>query len=90
MISFQEFEAQARARGFDEILERRWPPGTQTRPHAHPFAVEGLLVGGAMWLTSGSETRQLQPGDRFEVAADVSHAERYGSDGAVVWVARRR
>jgi hypothetical protein len=31
--SFPEFEAQARAAGFDEVAERRWPPGTVLERH---------------------------------------------------------
>ena len=33
--------------------------------------------------------RHLQPGDRFELAAEVPHTERYGPAGATYWVARR-
>lgn len=89
MTSFQEFEATARAEGFDEVLERRWQAGTATSSHAHPFSVKGLVVAGEMSLTLGDEARELRPGDSFAVERGVRHAERYGSDGATVWVARR-
>ena len=42
-----------------------------------------------MWLTVDTQTRHLRPGDRFDLAHDVPHAERYGSEGATYWVARR-
>jgi hypothetical protein len=42
-----------------------------------------------MWLTVGSETRHLLPGDEFELAAAARHAERYGHTGAAFWLARR-
>lgn len=83
------FDADARARGFDEVLERRWPADAVLETHTHPFAVEALVVDGEMWLTVGGATRQLRPGDRFELERDVPHAERYGPEGAIVWVARR-
>lgn len=89
MTSFQEFEASARAEGFDEVLERRWQPQAATVPHVHPFSVKGLLAAGEMWLTIGDEVRQLRAGDTFAVERDVRHAERYGSEGATTWVARR-
>jgi hypothetical protein len=37
----------------------------------------------------GGQTRHLQAGDRFELDADVPHAEHYGAEGARFWVARR-
>ncbi|WP_269631053.1 hypothetical protein [Pelomonas sp. BJYL3] len=42
-----------------------------------------------MWLTVEGSTRHLLPGDLFELAAGVLHAERYGPQGATYWVARR-
>jgi len=42
-----------------------------------------------MWLTVGNDTRDLRPGDEFRLERDVPHAERYGSEGATYWVARR-
>jgi len=89
MTSFEDFTAGARAEGFDEVLERDWPPGTVLEPHAHPFAVKAVVVRGEMWLTVGDATRHLRPGDTFELERDVPHAERYGGDGATYWVARR-
>lgn len=87
--SYQQFETAARARGFDEVLERRWAPDAVAPQHTHPFAVEALVVEGEMWLTVGDATRHLRPGDRFELGAEVPHAERYGSAGATYWAARR-
>jgi len=88
-LTFNEFETDARARGFDAVLERQWPPGTVLDTHTHAFAVEARVVQGEMWLTVGNETQHLRAGDRFELARDVPHAERYGSAGATYWVARR-
>lgn len=88
-LSFAEFEAAARARGFDEVLERQWAADTVLDTHTHAFSVEALVVQGEMWLTCGDRTRHLRPGDRFELARDVPHAERYGTEGATYWVARR-
>jgi quercetin dioxygenase-like cupin family protein len=87
--SFPEFEAEARAHGFDEVAERSWPPGTVLERHTHPFDVQARLVHGEMWLTVGDDTKHLRPGDTFDVAREVPHAERYGADGATYWVARR-
>lgn len=87
--NFEAFSSDARARGFDEVLERVWAADTVLADHTHPFAVEAVVVQGRMWLTVGGETRELSTGDRFALERDVLHSERYGPDGATYWVARR-
>lgn len=87
--SFAEFERHARAAGFDEVLERSWPPGQVLDTHTHRFGVDALVVAGEMWLTVGADTQHLRRGDRFALERDVPHAERYGPEGATYWVARR-
>jgi quercetin dioxygenase-like cupin family protein len=62
----------------------------QTTPHTHPFDVRGLVTQGEMWQMVGGEPRRLLPGDTFELARGVEHAERFGAEGATsYWVARR-
>jgi quercetin dioxygenase-like cupin family protein len=80
--SYGQFEAAARAEGFDEVLVREWRPGQVVATHTHPFAVNALGVKGELWLTCGGETRHVGAGERFELPRDVPHAERYGPDGA--------
>lgn len=87
--TFAEFDAQARAQGFDEVLARQWPAHTVLDTHTHAFGVAALVVQGEMWLTVGDDTRHLLAGDRFTLDRDVPHAERYGDQGATYWVARR-
>ncbi len=89
-LRFDEFAADARARGFDEVIERHWAPDIVLEQHTHPFSVEALVVQGEMWLTCGDRTRHLRRGDRFTLDAHVPHAERYGAEGATYWVARRK
>ena len=40
------------------------------------------------WSENWIENR-IEPGDTFELEAEVPHAERYGPEGATYWVARR-
>ena len=89
MERFDEFASAARALGYDEVLERDWPARTVLDRHVHPFAVKALVVRGEMWLTVDGQTQHLVAGDRFELAREVPHAERYGEQGATYWVARR-
>lgn len=87
--TFETFKAQHLAAGFDEVLERSWDPHTVLDTHTHPFAVDALLVQGEMWLTVDGKTQHLLPQDRFTLARDVPHDERYGPQGATYWVARK-
>ena len=88
-MTFEVFEANTRMQGFDEVLERRWKANTVLDLHRHPFALRARIVQGDMWLTVGSETKHLGPGDEFTLERDIPHGERYGADGATNWVARR-
>jgi hypothetical protein len=88
-VTFAEFQANALAQGYDEVLERRWAASTVLDTHSHSFSVKALVVAGEMWLSVGDQTRHLSDGDEFELGRDVPHAERYGSQGATYWVARR-
>lgn len=87
--NFETFAQQARAAGFDEVIERRWEPLTVLDTHTHPFAVQAVVTQGQLWLTIDGQTRELCAGDRFELGREVPHAERYGPEGATYWVARR-
>lgn len=89
-FTFEAFDKEARAQGFDEIVERKWPPSTVLETHTHPFAVRALVVQGEMWLDiDGGGERHLLPGDEFRLDREVPHTERYGTEGATYWAARR-
>jgi hypothetical protein len=83
------FEAAARAAGFTDILDREWAPGQVVGEHTHPFDVQALVVRGELWLTVGGQTRHLSAGDRFDLARECPHTERYGAEGATFRAARR-
>jgi hypothetical protein len=87
--TFEEFKADHLAQGFDDVLERSYGPDVVVDSHTHPFSVKALVVQGEMWLTEGTETRHLRAGEGFELDRKVPHSERYGSQGAVYWAARR-
>ncbi len=89
MPSYADFEADARGRGYTEVLQRQWAALTVVDTHTHPFDARALVVQGEMWLHAAGQTRHLLPGGRFELEAGVPHDERYGADGATFWVARR-
>ena len=87
--NFEAFTAAAYLAGFDEAIERRWESNTVLEIHAHDFDAEAIVKQGEMWLTCDGMTQHLTVGDTFAIARQVSHSERYGSQGATYWVARR-
>ena len=89
MMTYEQFETAARAAGFDDVLQREWAPGLVLETHRHPFAVKARVARGDFELIEGERVTRLQAGDEFELARDLPHAERYGEQGAPVWVARR-
>ena len=86
--TLESFTAQAMDEGFDEIVVREWAPGLVIDTHAHAFAVSARVVRGEFWLTVDGNTRHITAGEGFRLARDVPHVERYGAQGATVWVAR--
>ena len=87
--SFESFETQARAEGFNEGAQRVWEPNAVLPEHTHPFDASAVVVQGEMWLTCEGTTRHITAGGTFKLPKDTPHAERYGSQGASYWVARR-
>ncbi len=87
--ALEAFEAEARMRGYDQVLTREWAPETLVATHTHPFDAWAQVSRGEMWLTVDGQTQHLLRGAQFMLDAHQPHAERYGDDGAAYWVARR-
>ncbi|MBC7501677.1 MAG: cupin domain-containing protein [Herminiimonas sp.] len=85
----RKFEQQARAAGYDEVLERRWEENVTVALHSHPFDAHAVVVEGELWLTCDDQTRHLHSGDTFSLERGQMHSERYGTSGAMYLVARR-
>ncbi len=87
--TFEAFERDAKSAGFDEVITRTWEADKVLAEHTHPFEAKALVVAGEMWLTCEGVTRHIPAGGTFHLQPEVPHAERYGSNGATYWVARR-
>ena len=87
--SFETYQTDLLAQGYDEVIRREWAPLQLVAEHTHPFAAKAVVVQGEMWLTVGATVRHIGIGGGFELEANVAHAERYGTEGATYWVARR-
>jgi quercetin dioxygenase-like cupin family protein len=87
--SFESFKSQKMALGFDEVLVREWAPNFVNETHVHPFDADVWVAEGEFWLTQGDQTQHFKAGGAFQVPRHTPHAERYGSEGATFWVARK-
>lgn len=57
-------------------------PGAVIARHSHVNEQLGVLIEGTVTVTVGDETRSLQAGDAYVVAADVPHEGVAGPEGA--------
>ncbi len=88
--AYRAFAADARARGFDQVLVREWRPGQVLDEHRHDFALEVRVVRGEVALgVAGAPPVRYAAGEGFSLDAGMPHSERYGPEGATFWVARR-
>ena len=71
-----EFEAEAHAAGFEEVLERLSAPPALLGTQARPFAAQARVVTGGMWLTQGDSSRHLRNADRLLLRSDELLLER--------------
>ena len=85
----EAFEARLRAEGYDEIFTKTIEPDVVNDEHSHPFDVSVLVLDGQLTLECRGETRVYRTGDRFELARDVPHVERYGPQGYAFLAGRR-
>jgi hypothetical protein len=46
-LTFEQFESQLRAQGFDTVLERKWGPSAVAEAHSHPFETR---AGATYWV----------------------------------------
>jgi quercetin dioxygenase-like cupin family protein len=88
-LQFKDFESELRAQGFDQVLEKEYPPDAVIKTHVHSFAAKALIVRGEMWLTIGDHIQHIVTGGTFELEPGTPHSERYGPEGTAYWVGRR-
>lgn len=84
-----QFEAQLKADGFQEIELQDLAPRPGKGRHRHHFAIRGLVLSGAFFVTQTGDPVTYGPGQIFAVAEGELHDESIGPDGARVLVGRK-
>ncbi|MBE0613049.1 MAG: cupin domain-containing protein [Burkholderiales bacterium] len=84
-----EFRAQAIANGFADFQTKHYASDLDGPLHTHNFAVTLLVTEGEFALQFEDRKDVFQTGECCNLAANVMHAERAGSQGAVVFLAKK-
>ena len=59
-------------------------PDTPLQEHHHEHEQVGFIVQGSLTFIIGGETRELGPGDTYNIGSNVVHSGMTGPDGCVV------
>ena len=84
------FEADLRARGFQEIVEGGMQPNQSRDAHQHDFEVRAMVLEGELQLGCGGAVTTYRPGDIFIMEAGREHTESTGSAGFTSVAGRKR
>ena len=84
-----EFQTHAAANGFADFQVKHYASDIDGPLHTHNFAVTLLVTAGEFALQFEDRKAIFQSGECCNLAANVLHAERAGSQGAVVLLAKK-
>ena len=68
------------------MAEFRLSAGAVLPLHSHPHEQTGYLVTGHIWLTVGSESFEIYPGDAWCIPGDVEHRADILKDSVAIEV----
>lgn len=80
----QEFRELLAARGYDEIRETEYPPGSENELHAHGFSALLMVLDGEFVLQREDGNETFLAGQMCDVPAGTVHAECTAEFGARV------
>lgn len=84
-----QFIQRLQETGFPDPVEVQQSPNGGLEDHAHPFAVQALILDGYIDIKIAGKTQRYAQGDIFQLSCNELHAERYGPQG-VKYLASRK
>ncbi len=84
-----EFRVRASANGFSDFQQKEYASDTDAPLHTHEFSASLVVLEGEFSLQYSDSKATFLPGECCELAANVLHAERAGSHGAKVLLAKK-
>jgi quercetin dioxygenase-like cupin family protein len=85
----EQFSAQLRAEGFNDLVVVEREANSALDPHRHPFESKALILAGELALNIAGRETIYRTGEIFHLDHHQLHAERYGPDGVRYLVGRR-
>jgi quercetin dioxygenase-like cupin family protein len=68
------------------LAEFQMAQGSRLPRHAHPQEQTGHLIAGRIRLTIGEETREMEPGDSWNVPSSIEHGAEILADSVAIEV----
>ncbi len=68
------------------MSEFRMTRGSVLPSHSHPYEQTGYLVAGRVRMSIGSGTRELKPGDSWNIRENVTHKAEILEDSVAIEV----
>lgn len=84
-----QFIQRLQETGFPDPIEVQQLPNGGLGDHAHPFAVQALVIEGYIDIKIAGKLQRYAQGDIFQLSCNELHAERYGPEG-VKYLASRK
>ena len=85
----QDFEAQLKADGFQEIEHQKLDPRPGKGRHRHLFEIRGLVLSGTFVVRQTDEPVSYRSGEIISVAEGELHDDWIEADGAQILVGRK-
>lgn len=82
------FRERLRSDGYPEPQVKEYPANLDSDMHTHDASVRLLVTAGKLCVKLDSGTVAIGPGEVFDLAAGVAHAEQTGAEGARALVAK--
>lgn len=84
-----QFRQQCRDQGFGEPETCEIEPRPDNDMHSHDFSDRLMVMRGEFVVETADGIQARGPGDICSVPAGTMHAERVGSEGATILLARK-
>lgn len=84
-----EAQEQLKQEGFKNVRTHTDSPDTVYKEHTHPTTNPHIVLAGHFRLFIGGKTVLLNPGDRYDIPANVPHSSEAGADGCTLIIGEK-
>jgi hypothetical protein len=77
----QQWTAQLRAEGYDDVYVWEDGPNMHYPDHQHPEVSARIILQGEMTVTLKGQARTYLPGERFDIPGKTAYSAQVGPEG---------